>query len=103
MILTWASPFNILHYISANTGRSPNAGTILAHRLRRWPNIVPALCERIVFAEICIKYMQGVFINLQCEWKEEEIYVCGFWLLTSIVAEFTRITAWNVVGLPATQ
>ena len=29
---------------------SPNTGTMLAHRLRRWPNIVPALAERLVLA-----------------------------------------------------
>ena len=34
----------------AKTRRSSNAGTKLAHRLRRWPNIVPALGERPVFA-----------------------------------------------------
>ena len=30
----------------------PNVGTMLAHRLRRWPNIVPTLGERLVFAEM---------------------------------------------------
>ena len=34
----------------ANTKRSPNVGTMLAHRLRHWPNIVPTLGERLVFA-----------------------------------------------------
>ena len=34
----------------ANTRHSPNAGTMLVHRLRRWPNIVPALGERLVIA-----------------------------------------------------
>ena len=38
----------------ANTRRSPNVGTMLANRLRRWPNIVPALGERLVFAGICL-------------------------------------------------
>ena len=35
---------------SVNTKHSPNVGTMLAHRLRRRPNIVPTLCERLVFA-----------------------------------------------------
>ena len=34
----------------ANTRRSPNDGTMLANRPRRWPNIVPTLGERLVFA-----------------------------------------------------
>ena len=39
----------------ANTILSPNAGVMLAHRLRRWVNINPALGERIVFAGKCNK------------------------------------------------
>ena len=31
--------------VFANTRRSPNVGTVLAHRLRRWPNIEPTLGE----------------------------------------------------------
>ena len=34
----------------ANTGRSTNAGLMLAHRLRRWANIKPALVYRPLFA-----------------------------------------------------
>ena len=34
----------------ANTGHSPNAVSMLAHRLRRWPNIETALGECPVFA-----------------------------------------------------
>ena len=34
----------------ANTTRLPNAGSMLAHRLRRWPIIDPALGKRVVFA-----------------------------------------------------
>ena len=33
----------------ANTKRSPNAGLMLAHYLRRWTNISPALGQRLVF------------------------------------------------------
>ena len=36
----------------STTRRSSNIGTMLAHRLRRWPNIVPTLDERRVFAGI---------------------------------------------------
>ena len=32
-----------------NTRRSPNVGTVLAHRLRRCPNIIAALGEYILF------------------------------------------------------
>ena len=38
--------------ILADTGRSPNAGPVLAHRLRRWPNINAALDQRLVFASM---------------------------------------------------
>ena len=37
---------------SANTGHSPNAVSMLAHRLRRWANIETALGECPVFAGI---------------------------------------------------
>ena len=33
-----------------NTMYLPNAGSMLVHRLRRWPNIEPALGRRLVFA-----------------------------------------------------
>ena len=42
----------IMYYIPANTRRSPNVGTLSAHRLLRWPNIVPTLGERLMFAGI---------------------------------------------------
>ena len=40
---------NIRHH-QANTGHSPIAVSMLAHRLRRWPNIETALGVRPVFA-----------------------------------------------------
>ena len=39
-----------LSTLSANTRRSPNAGPMMAHRLRRWPSIKPGLIQRLVFA-----------------------------------------------------
>ena len=39
-----------LECIQANTKRSPNVGSMLAQRLRRWPNIQPTLDERLVSA-----------------------------------------------------
>ena len=36
-------PFSCWRYIPANTRHSPNAVSMLAHRLRRWPNIETAL------------------------------------------------------------
>ena len=41
--------FTISRY-PANTRLSPNVGTMLVHRLRRWSNIVPTLGERLVLA-----------------------------------------------------
>ena len=43
-------PCLALKYFPANTMHQPNAGPMLVHRLRRWPNIVPALGWCIVFA-----------------------------------------------------
>ena len=40
----------VLTTTPANTRRWPNAGLLLAHRLRRWTNNSPALGQRIVFA-----------------------------------------------------
>ena len=45
--------------IPANTKHSANAGTMLSHRLRRWPDIIPALGEHLAFAgieavEVCV-------------------------------------------------
>ena len=51
------------------TRRRPNAGPMLAHRLRRWPSIKPELVQRLVFAglrstqqtqNICITFVQSV-------------------------------------------
>ena len=41
---------NMRRGLPANTTHSPNAGTMLCQRRRRWPNIVPALGERLFFA-----------------------------------------------------
>ena len=41
---------NVRRGLPANTTHSPNAGTMLCQRRRRWPNNVPALGERLLFA-----------------------------------------------------
>ena len=43
--------FNIRYVVPANTRRWPNAGSMMGHRLRRWPSTNPALDQRLVFAE----------------------------------------------------
>ena len=43
----------------ANTRRPPKAGSMLAHRLRCWPNIEPIIGERLVRA--------GTIVLLNCE------------------------------------
>ena len=40
----------ITYIDSSNTRSSSNAGLVLGQRRRRWPNIEPALDERLVFA-----------------------------------------------------
>ena len=39
--------------VNTPSNTRPDAGPILAHRLRRWPSIKPALVQRLVFAGIC--------------------------------------------------
>ena len=48
----------------ANTGHSPNAVSMSAHRLRRWPNIETALGKFPVFAGIyyCVCEVYGYFV-----------------------------------------
>ena len=41
---------NVRQGLLANTTHSPNAGTMLCQRHRLWPNNVPALGERLLFA-----------------------------------------------------
>ena len=48
--ISWPQHVVIPMHIISNTRRWTNAGLKLAHRLRRWPNINPALVQRLVFA-----------------------------------------------------
>ena len=41
---------NVRLGLPANTTHPPNAGAMLCRRRRRWPNNVPALGERLLFA-----------------------------------------------------
>ena len=41
---------NVRRGLPANTTHSPNAGTMLCQRCRRWPNNAIALGERLLFA-----------------------------------------------------
>ena len=41
---------NVRLGLPANTTHLPNASTMLRQRRRRWPNNVPALRERVLFA-----------------------------------------------------
>ena len=48
---------------TANTKHSPNAVSMLAHRLRRWPNIETTLGECLVFAGISFQSLVYVRAN----------------------------------------
>ena len=50
----------------ANTGHSPRAVSMLAHRLRRWPNIETALGECPVFAGLLGNFFVG---TEKIEWE----------------------------------
>ena len=41
---------NVRRGLPANTTHSPNAGTMFCQRRRQWPNNVPALGKRLLFA-----------------------------------------------------
>ena len=43
--------------ITANTTRWTNVGSMLAHRLRRRPNIEPTLVQRVVLAGMFFKFV----------------------------------------------
>ena len=47
--------------IPTDTRRLTNAGSMFAHRLRRWTNIKPALVQRLVFAGICSAIHASLF------------------------------------------
>ena len=50
---TSKGPVSLIHVrIPANMRRSRNVGTMLGQRRRRWPSIVPTLCERFMFADM---------------------------------------------------
>ena len=48
----------------ANTTHSPNAVSLLVHRLRRWPNIETALGECLAFAGWCLKQRYANFKSM---------------------------------------
>ena len=45
--------------VHVNTGSRPKAGIILVHRLRRWPNIIPAMDQRPVCAGHGALFLSG--------------------------------------------
>ena len=60
------------------TRRRPNAGSMLAHRLRRWPSIKPALVQRLVFAGLrSTQSTQNIRITfVQCVGVVQMLYKC---------------------------
>ena len=46
--------------ITANRRLWPNVGIMLAHRLRRWSNIMPTVGQRLVFAGIRTSFRLGL-------------------------------------------
>ena len=52
---------------SANTRRWTNAGLMLGHRLRRWPNINTTLVRRLVFAGFFFPFISSNLSSQTCE------------------------------------
>ena len=81
----------------SNTGRSPNAGLMLAHLLRRWANISPVLGQRLVFgatlnmgqchrprAYINPALVQRiVLVPPACWYRQHEVLTRTEWILAS--------------------
>ena len=67
LILYTVTQKNVIQreWFPANTRRLPNAGLMLAQRLRRWPNIKPALGEYIVSV--------GLEHNAAMYWPNDEV------------------------------
>ena len=53
---------NVACQHSQQTVCRPNAGSMLAHSLRRWPSIKPALVRRLVFAGSCVQLHAGLVV-----------------------------------------
>ena len=49
------APHGVRHLPRWTNKHWPNAGLMLVHRLRRWPNINPALGQRLLFAGMQLK------------------------------------------------
>ena len=53
-----------MYYISANMRHSPIVESMLAHRIRRWPNIDPAMGEYLMFAWTGLRTVRSVTVYL---------------------------------------
>ena len=47
-------PLSLWHQSPVNMKRSSSVGWLLAHRLRRWPNIKLSLGQHLVFSGVCV-------------------------------------------------
>ena len=78
-------PFiSLQHFLSCkqlNTRRRPNAGLMLAHRLRRWPNISPVLGYRVVF---------GAMLNVSQRHRR--------WAnINPALVQYSKASSWNIL------
>ena len=59
----------------------PNAILMLVHRLRRWPSIIPALVQRLVFADSCLPgNVDGYYKPTPTQWFVQ------FWASAPVLA-----------------
>ena len=81
--------------LPANTRRLPNAGLMLGHRLRRWPNIKPEFGDRLVFSGLAPWPAGGIIDQL--------LLVAGFPPLEDICNSSKRnkrFTTLDSTGMP---
>ena len=78
----------------ASTRRSSNVGTMLSHRLRRWPSIVPTLNERVVGVTGHLKSKQLLFL-----WLHDRLLFSRCTILQPISLIFNFVNFKNVINM----
>ena len=91
-----------LRYLPANTGHSPNAVSMLAHRLRRCPNIETALSESPMFARDLLFWPCAHCVPLGIKWC---IYDFVKWRIHPFITKGKKsaFAGWKVAQLSVQQ
>ena len=87
--------------IPSNTRHSPIVVSMLVHRLRRWPNIDPTMCDCFVFAGILYRNYHGE--RRHCQRKKLCIQFCKniFVLCERLTSMYMSIPVNMMMRLPS--